>query len=125
VLDWNYRWIHSGSTSCTTSSGVSSTLCPDEATCAQNCVVEGANYTAAGVFTSGDALTMYQYVQSDGNTTNASPRVYLLGSDGDYEMLSLLGQELTFDVDLSTLPCGENGEIDLWTFTWERIGPLG
>ncbi|KAJ9148532.1 Glucanase [Pleurostoma richardsiae] len=111
VLDWNYRSIQtiSGGTSCTTGSGVNSNLCPNEATCAQNCVVEGANYASAGISTSADALTMYQYV----NGQSASPRVYLLGPDGDYEMLQLLGQELSFDVDLSTLPCGENGALYL------------
>jgi cellulase len=115
VLDWNYHWIHevNSSTSCTTSSGVNPALCPNEATCSQNCVVEGANYTSSGISTSGDAMTLHQYVQNNGVTSNASPRVYLLGSDGDYEMLKLLGQELRFDVDVSTLVCGENGALYL------------
>ncbi len=114
VLDWNYRWIHdSNSNSCTTSSGVNSALCPNEATCAANCVIEGVDYTAAGVTTSGDSLTMYQYMKSSGTYSSVSPRVYLLGSDGNYEMLQLNGKELTFDVDLSTLPCGENGALYL------------
>ncbi|KAH8649316.1 glycoside hydrolase family 7 protein [Xylariales sp. PMI_506] len=113
VLDWNYRYIHDGSTSCVTSSGVSSTLCPDEATCAQNCVVEGVDYAAAGVSTSGDSLTMYQYLETNGVYNSVSPRLYLLGSDGDYVMMQLNGQELSFDVDLSTLPCGENGALYL------------
>ena len=115
VLDWNYHWIHevNSSTSCTTSSGVNSSLCPNEATCSQNCVIEGANYTAAGITTSGDAVTLHQYVNSNGVTSNASPRAYLLGSNGDYEMLKLLGQELRFDVDVSTLVCGENGALYL------------
>jgi cellulase len=57
---------------------------------------------------------MYQYTKNDkGETQNASPRLYLLGDDGNYEMLQLLGQELTFTVDLSTLPCGENGALYL------------
>ncbi|KAF9886505.1 hypothetical protein FE257_011412 [Aspergillus nanangensis] len=115
VLDWGYHWIHTvgGSQSCTTSSGVDKTLCPDEATCSKNCVVDSANYTTAGVSTSGGTLTMNQYYQSNGAITNASPRLYLLGSDGDYVMMKLLGQELSFDVDLSTLPCGENGALYL------------
>lgn len=115
VLDWGYRWIHTvgGSQSCTTSSGVNTTLCPDEATCAQNCVIEAANYTSAGVSASGGALTLNQYVESNGAYGNASPRLYLLGSDGDYVMMQLLGGELSFDVDMSTLPCGENGALYL------------
>lgn len=57
---------------------------------------------------------MYQYTfNEDGEAQNASPRLYLLGDDGNYEMLKLLGQELTFTVDLSTLPCGENGALYL------------
>lgn len=115
VLDWNYRWIHTatGSTSCTTSSGVDPTLCPNEATCAQNCVIEGATYSSSGIAVSGDAMTMKQYVTNNGTTSNASPRVYLLGPDGNYVLMKLLGQELSFDVDLSTLPCGENGALYL------------
>jgi cellulase len=115
VLDYNYRWIHevNSSTSCTTSSGVNPSLCPNEAQCAQNCAVEGADYASSGISTFGDALTLHQYVQSNGATGNASPRVYLLGSDGDYEILQLLGQELRYDVDVSTLVCGENGALYL------------
>lgn len=109
VLDFGYRWLHTsdGYDSCTTSSGINSTLCPDEATCAQNCVIEGANYTAAGISTTGSSMIMNQYVDSSTGISSASPRVYLLDeSTQDYVMFKLLGQELTFDVDLSTLPCG-------------------
>lgn len=117
VIDWNYHWFHTADwLACTTSSGtVNATLCPDEATCAKNCFVQGdTNYTGNGVSTSGDTLTMYQYTKnSDGAYQNASPRLYLLGSDGNYEMLQLNGQELTFTVDLSQLPCGENGALYL------------
>ena len=114
VLDWGYRWIHTADyESCTTSSGINTTLCPDEATCAANCFIEGANYTAMGITTSGNSMTMNQFVQSDGTYSSASPRVYLLDSDGDYATLNLLGQELSFEVDLSTLPCGENGALYL------------
>jgi len=35
-----------------------------------------ADYTAMGVSTSGNALTMYHYVQNNGHLTAASPRVY-------------------------------------------------
>ncbi|OBT91317.1 hypothetical protein VE01_10684 [Pseudogymnoascus verrucosus] len=113
VLDWGYHPIHkvNSQTSCTTSSGVDATLCPNEVTCAANCAIEGANYAGSGVTTSGNAVTLKQYVQNNGVTTNASPRIYLLGSDGNYEMLHLLGQELRFDVDASTLgnSCDSSG----------------
>ncbi|KAI0505242.1 putative endoglucanase [Xylaria bambusicola] len=117
VIDWNYHWFHTADwLSCTTDTGsVNATLCPDQATCAENCFVQGdSNYTNNGVSTSGDTLTMYQYtINEDGEPQNASPRLYLLGDDGNYEMLQLLGKELTFTVDLSTLPCGENAALYL------------
>lgn len=114
VLDYNYRWIHTaaGYDSCTTSTGLNTTLCPDESTCAQNCVVEGADYASAGVVTSGSSMTMNQYLNSSTGVSSVSPRVYLLDENTqDYVMFQLLGQELTFDVDLSTLPCGVSSEI--------------
>lgn len=70
-----------------------------------------ADYAAMGVTTSGDALTMYHYVKS----VAASPRVYLLDSDtNEYVLMKLEdNQELSVDVDLSALPCGENGAFYL------------
>lgn len=48
------------------------------------------------------------------NGTSVSPRLYLLQENGlDYEFLHLTGNELSFDVDLSKLPCGMNGALYL------------
>ena len=47
-----------------------------------------ADYAAMGVTTFGKALTLQHYV----NGNAASPRVYLLDSNGKYAMLSLLNQ---------------------------------
>lgn len=89
-------------------------LCPDQATCAQNCVLEGIDYGSIGVLSTGAALTMRQYL-FDGNTfKKVSPRVYLLAEDGmNYEPLKLINAELSFDVDLSQLGCGMNGALYL------------
>lgn len=116
VIDWNYREINQKGAyqSCTTGSGgVDTTLCPDEATCFQNCVVEGVNYTSLGIDVSGAALTLHQYMSDYGGSSGASPRAYLLGPDQDYVLLSLLNREVSFDVDVSGLPCGENGALYL------------
>jgi len=97
-----------------------SSLCPDASTCARNCVVEPFSYDTKGVSTSGNALTLYHYVkdQTTGKTKSASPRVYLYDeSKQQYVMMSLLNQEFSFDVDLSTLPCGENGALYLSEMT--------
>jgi hypothetical protein len=88
------------------------TVCPDEETCAKNCIIEGVqDYKAHGVFTNGGDLRMDMY---NINGSVASPRVYLLAEDEEnYEMMQLTGNELTFDVDVSKLPCGMNGALYL------------
>ncbi|OTB03263.1 glycoside hydrolase family 7 protein [Hypoxylon sp. CI-4A] len=67
------------------------------------------DYAAMGVSTEGDAVTLTHYV--GGNP--ASPRIYLLDTNGDYAMLKLLNQEFSVDVDYSAVPCGENGALYL------------
>jgi cellulase len=84
-----------------------------------------ADYAAMGVSTSGNALTMYHYVKSGSTLNPASPRVYLLGGDGKYVMMSLLNQELSVDVDLSALPCGENGAFYLSSMDADGRGGAG
>ena len=86
------------------------TLCPDAVTCAKNCALEGVNYTSIGVNTKADSLKLDMYVGS----LDVSPRVYLLDRDGkSYEDLKLLNAEISFDVDVSKLPCGMNGALYL------------
>lgn len=113
VLDSASHWIHQRndtSKGCGNwGSGPDAAACPDEATCAQNCIMEGIqNYADYGVSTSGGAVTMDMF----GANGVASPRIYLLAEDEkSYEMMELTGNEFTFDVDLSKLPCGMNGAL--------------
>lgn len=88
------------------------TACPDAETCQKNCVMEGvSDYSAYGVETDGGSLFLRQ-ILDNGNV--ASPRLYLLAEDDQkYEMIKLTGQEFTFDVDVSKLPCGMNGALYL------------
>jgi len=52
------------------------TVCPDEATCAKNCIVEGiSDYTKYGVHATNNSLELHQ-LNPDGSVP--SPRVYLL-----------------------------------------------
>lgn len=111
VLDSNWRWLHdvSGYTNCYTGNTWNATLCPDGSTCAANCALDGADYSSTyGITTSSDSLTL-GFVTG----TNVGSRTYLMaaGSTTEYELLQLLGQEFTFDVDVSTLPCGLNGAL--------------
>ena len=88
------------------------TICPDEKSCQANCVMQGIpDLSKFGVETTGDALHL-DMLRDDGSVF--SPRVYLLAPDEQkYEMLELTGNELSFDVDVSKLPCGMNGALYL------------
>lgn len=101
--------------SCSASETLNDTsLCPDAATCARNCALEGIDYGSIGVATRGNAVTLRQYLFNGEMYESVSPRVYLLAEDGEnYEGLKLLNQELTFDVDVSRLGCGMNGALYL------------
>jgi cellulose 1,4-beta-cellobiosidase len=113
TLDSNWRWVHSTSsaTNCYTGQTWNAALCPDPATCAANCALDGADYSGTyGITTSGNALTL-KFVTKGANT-NVGSRVYLMASDDtNYEMFKLKNQEFTFDVDVSNLPCGLNGAL--------------
>jgi cellulose 1,4-beta-cellobiosidase len=112
VLDANWRWTHttSGTTNCYTGNTWDATLCPDGATCAANCAVDGADYPGSyGITTSGSSLTLKFVTTSQ--QKNVGSRVYLMADDSNYEMFQLLNQEFTFDVDVSQLPCGLNGAL--------------
>ncbi|KAF1926997.1 glycoside hydrolase family 7 protein [Didymella exigua CBS 183.55] len=87
-------------------------VCPDEETCAKNCVLDQiSNYTDYGIFTTGASLRMDFYGK---DKKVQSPRAYLLSKGKkNYEMLKLTGKEFTFDVDVSKLPCGMNGALYL------------
>ena len=110
VLDANWRWVHetSGYTNCYTGNQWDSTVCSDPAICAANCALEGASYASTyGITTSGGALTQ-KFISGN----NAGSRVYLMDEDDtDYQMFDLNNQEFTFDIDMSTLPCGLNGAL--------------
>ncbi|KAF9494876.1 glycoside hydrolase family 7 protein [Pleurotus eryngii] len=112
VLDSNWRWLHTteGFTNCYTGNAFDTSLCPDGATCAQNCALDGADYSGTyGITTSGNALTL-KFVTTGANT-NVGSRVYLMADESTYQMFNLKNKEFTFDVDMSNLPCGLNGAL--------------
>lgn len=88
------------------------TACPDVETCFENCVMEGLDdYTPFGVYADGDSVRLDML---NDDLDALFPRIYLLAEDDEnYEMLQLTGQEFTFDVDVSKLPCGMNGALYL------------
>ena len=109
VLDANWRWLHSldGNTDCYNNNAWDATLCPDGKTCADNCALEGVDYADTyGITTSGDALTLNLVTGS-----NVGTRAYLLANDTRYYMFKLKNQEMSFDVDLSSVGCGLNSAL--------------
>ncbi|EOO01771.1 putative glycoside hydrolase family 7 protein [Phaeoacremonium minimum UCRPA7] len=113
VIDSNWRWVHDkgGYTNCYTGNKWNETICKDSKTCAANCALDGADYPGTyGASTSGNALTL-KFVTKDNYGTNIGSRLYLMASSSKYQMFTLLGNEFTFDVDVSKLGCGLNGAL--------------
>jgi cellulose 1,4-beta-cellobiosidase len=112
VVDANWRWVHEvgGYDNCYDGNDWTG-LCSGADDCAKNCAVEGENYAATyGITTSGDALTL-KFVTEHQYGTNVGSRTYLLQDDSTYQMFTLLDNEFSFDVDLSTVECGINSAL--------------
>ncbi|KAK4168137.1 putative endo-beta-1,4-glucanase celB [Cladorrhinum sp. PSN259] len=115
ALSRHFHLSSDPSVSCNPLPVSNTTACPDgPESCANSCVLEGVDYGSIGVSAAGTGLTLRQYLFDGSGFKSVSPRVYLLGEDEEnYEMLKLLGQELSFDVDVSRLGCGMNGAVYL------------
>ena len=86
-------------------------VCSSNKDCAENCAVEGADYEGTyGATTDGDALKLH-FVTEHEYGTNVGSRFYLLDGADSYQMFDLIGNEFTFDVDLSTVGCGLNSAL--------------
>ncbi|TQN67425.1 Exoglucanase 1 [Colletotrichum shisoi] len=115
VLDSNWRWTHTvqGSTNCYTGNTWNNDYCAtgQGANCATNCCVDGADYpNTYGITTSGNELNL-KFVTTHPYGKNIGSRVYLMKDQNTYEMFTLLGNEFTFDVDVSNIDCGLNGAL--------------
>ena len=112
VIDANWRWLH-------TSSGYDNCYdgnkwtdkCSSATDCASKCALEGADYSKTyGVSTSGDALTL-KFITKHEYGTNIGSRMYLMNGASKYQMFTLMNNEFTFDVDLSSIECGMNAAL--------------
>ncbi|SPO04265.1 probable cellulose 1,4-beta-cellobiosidase [Cephalotrichum gorgonifer] len=113
VLDSNWRWTHTvqGSTNCYTGNEWDESICTDGETCASKCCLDGADYsTTYGINANADTVSL-QYVTKHQYGTNIGSRVYLMEDENNYQMFNLLGNEFTFDVDVSNIGCGLNGAL--------------
>ncbi|KAK0650045.1 glycoside hydrolase [Cercophora newfieldiana] len=111
VIDSNWRWLHDSSGKNCYDGNKWTSACSTAADCASKCLLEGANYgTTYGASTSGDALTL-KFVTKHEYGTNIGSRFYLMNSATKYQMFTLMNNEFTFDVDLSTVDCGLNSAL--------------
>ncbi|KAK9796926.1 putative Glucanase [Seiridium cardinale] len=112
VVDANWRWLHdvNGTTNCYDGNEWTD-VCSTEDDCATLCAYEGADYSGTyGVTTSGNAMTL-KFVTEGTYSTNIGSRLYLMASTDAYQTFTLSGNELAFDVDLSTVDCGLNAAL--------------
>jgi len=87
---------------------------PTAQQCGLNCALQGADYRRTGVEADGNSVTLHMYQKYQGELVAVGPQIYLLDEDGkNYKVLHLLGQEISFEVDVSNLPCGMNGGMYL------------
>ena len=94
TIDFNWRWLHSKSGSCT-----------------QNCVLEGAEYAGTyGVYAVENSLQLNSVTQGP-YSKNIGSRTYLMSDDYAYEHFHLKNKEFTFMVDDSNLDCGLDGAL--------------
>ncbi|OAF99749.1 cellobiohydrolaseI [Paraphaeosphaeria sporulosa] len=117
VMDAEWRWIHKDNTytNCYSDGSWNTTICPDGATCAENCALDGALYQGVyGVTVKNRNLTL-QWKTYFGFAQNVGSRLFVLdeGVEDRYKMWKLLNREIAFDVDVSELPCGMSGNLYL------------
>jgi cellulose 1,4-beta-cellobiosidase len=83
-------------------------VCKDAADCSDKCLLNGYTYSKASVSTSGSAVRL-GFLNPDGSIGS---RVYLFDEDlKEYQVWKMVGKEITFDIDTSTLGCGTNGAL--------------
>ena len=95
-------------------------LCPDEATCFKQCVIEGADkeYTCTyGVTTKADTISL-EFVTEGLYTTNVGSRLYMMDNDDtNYKMFHMKHREFTFTVDDADIDCGSMGPCTSYKWT--------
>jgi len=117
VIDSNWRWTHqTGSVkNCYTGNTWDTSICPDPATCTQNCAIDGVDEKTwketYGIVGDKQGMMNYSFVTNGTYSRNVGGRTYLMEGEDKYKMFKLLNKEFTFDVDVSNMPCGLNGAV--------------
>jgi len=127
-LDSNWRWTHkAGETSnCYTDSEWDMSVCTDGETCAKACAAGAVNQETwegtYGVKQNGNGVDV-GFVTQGPYSVNVGSRSYLMQDDREYKLFSMLQKEISFEVDLSNMPCGTNAAI--YFSEMEKTGNMG
>jgi len=127
-LDSNWRWTHqAGSTeNCYTDSEWDVSVCPDGETCAENCAVgavpEDDWAGTYGISQNGNGVDV-GFVTQGPYSVNVGSRSYVMESSTEYKLFNMLEKEISFDVDVSNMPCGTNSAI--YFSEMEKTGNAG
>merc|ERR1712127_821415 len=122
------RWTHKVGepTNCYTNSEWDTSVCPDGETCAKNCaagaVPEEDWEGTYGIKQNGNGVDV-GFVTQGPYSVNVGSRSYLMEDDKEYKLFQMLEKEISFDVDMSNMPCGTNSAI--YFSEMEKTGDMG
>jgi len=127
TIDGNWRWTHSESGSnCYTGDEWDESLCPDPEQCAKNCALGGIPSNewdeTLGVHKTTDGVKL-DFVTEGQYSKNVGSRMFVLESESKYKLFKMTNKEISFDIDVSNLPCGLNGAI--YFVEMEEAGDAG
>ncbi|KAG9229927.1 exo-cellobiohydrolase [Amylocarpus encephaloides] len=120
VLDQNWRWVHRAKdyTNCfvdgrwEAKNYQNESICPDDDSCTSNCVIDGTDYRNMGVWPKNDSLTL-KYSNRMDYTYSKSNRLYMMDAENQFfELFELLNKEITFEIDVSKMPCGLSANLN-------------
>jgi cellulose 1,4-beta-cellobiosidase len=114
TLDANWRWMHKVDSYEECLNNDNNWKCNSPEECSMQCVIEGIERAdwknVYGVQTIENGVELNLVTQGQYGK-NVGSRMYLLNSNGQYELFKLKNREFSFDVDVSNLPCGLNGAL--------------
>lgn len=117
TADAMWRWLHDASPggykNCYKGTQWDATYCPDPKTCAANCAVDGMNIHGYQHLCGINPIDNGVMLKFKTPTGSIGSRVYIIEKSDTFKLFKLKNRELTFDVDVSTLPCGTNGALYL------------
>lgn len=117
TVDAQWRWAHKvdGWESCYRDGQWDTEICPSNTECAARCALEGVDYARElGIVTTnannsgGGGTVSLNYRTNLDFAHNLGSRVFLMENKTHYQTFHLPGNEIAFDVDVSTVDCGVN-----------------